>query len=262
MLAPPALQTPGPSVKPVSLAQAAAALQTPGPAEDRVRRVVDLLHERLAWCATDYRSRTVEDILVRGMGNCADHARVLRAVLEAGGLKTRWIQEINLQAPSEARQTSARAKVETGGSRYSVFGRSHNDHRWLEVLDPATGAWFPADSSTGVVGMEAWVAARLGFGPRPDPVKEMIAPIFVEATDGGGRPLPLSRTYLIEAFGRSLGEKAQASPAWTAWSRAVLALEVPASKAFRGEEDLHGQQALLDDLARAYEVLRRTLAPG
>jgi hypothetical protein len=211
----------------------------------------------MPWVATDYRSRTVDEVLARGMGNCADHARVLMDLLKAGGFEVRWVQEVNLQAPSERRRASARAKVAEGGARYSVFGYQHNDHRWLEVRDPARGAWFPADSSLGVTGREAWAAARLGFGPRPDAVAEMIVPVFVEAVAPGRPPESRSGAYLLQAFGEMEGGRLRALPAWPAWERAVRALETPASGAFRGDVDLHGQEALLAALAEAYGALRR-----
>lgn len=240
----------------LSRSEALALLARPGPAEARVRALVDHLHRRMPWVATDYRSRTVDEVLARGRGNCADHARVLMDLLKAGGFEVRWVQEINLQAPSERRQASAKAKVAEGGKRFSVFGTRHNDHRWLEVRDPASGAWFPADSSLGVTGREAWVSARLGFGPRPAAVADMIAPVFVEAVQPGRPPEARSGAYLIQAFGAMEGGRLRTLPAWPAWEKAVRALEPHASAAFRGTEDLHAQAETLAALAEAYAALR------
>ncbi|WP_341848584.1 transglutaminase family protein [Geothrix mesophila] len=250
------VQTPG-----LSRAEALAVLARPGTAEARVRALVDHLHQRMPWVATDYRTRTVDEILARGSGNCADHARVLQSLLKAGGFESRWVQEINLQAPSERRQASARAKVAEGGKGFSVFGYRHNDHRWLEVRDPATGTWFPADSALGVVGGEAWAAARLGFGPRPAAVADMIAPVFVEAVQPGRPPEPRSGAYLLQAFGDMEGGRIRSLPAWPAWEKAVRALEPHASAAFRGTEDLHAQADLLTALAEAYAALREAMRP-
>ncbi|WP_243317262.1 TPR end-of-group domain-containing protein [Geothrix paludis] len=236
--------------------EAMAVLARPGTAEARVRALVDHLHQRMPWVATDYRNRTVDEILARGMGNCADHARVLQNLLKAGGFESRWVQEINLQAPSERRQASARAKVAESGKGFSVFGYRHNDHRWLEVRDPVTGTWFPADSALGVVGSEAWVAARLGFGPRPAAVADMIVPVFVEAVQPGRSPEPRSEAYLLQAFGAMVGGRIRTLPAWPVWEKAVRALEPHASSAFRGTEDLHAQADLLTALAEAYAALR------
>jgi hypothetical protein len=241
----------------LSRAEALAVLGRSGPVEARVGALVDHLHRRMPWVATDYRTRTVDEILARGSGNCADHARVLLDLLQAGGVEARWVQEINLQVPSERRQASARAKVAEGGARYSVFGYRHNDHRWLEVRDPASGTWFPADSSLGVVGRGAWVAARLGFGSRPAAVADMVAPVFVEALQPGRPPEPRSGAYLLQAFGEMEGGRLRALPAWAAWERAVRALEPHASAAFRGAEDLQDQTEVIRALAEAYEALRR-----
>nr|WP_279341674.1 transglutaminase domain-containing protein [Geothrix sp. SG200] len=240
----------------LSRAEALAVLARPGTAEARVRALVDHLHQRMPWVATDYRTRTVDEILARGSGNCADHAKVLADLLKAGGFEARWVREINLQAPSERRQASARAKVAEGGKGFSVFGYRHNDHRWLEVRDPASGAWFPADSALGVVGGEAWAAARLGFGARPEAVADMIAPVFVEAVQPGRPPEARSEAYLLKAFGAMEGGRVRILPAWPAWEKAVRALEPHASGAFRGMEDLHEQGGTLSALAEAYAALR------
>jgi hypothetical protein len=236
--------------------EALAVLARPGTAEARVRALVDHLHRRMPWVATDYRTRTVDEILARGRGNCADHARVLLDLLKAGGFEARWVREINLQAPSERRQASARAKVAEGGKGFSVFGYQHNDHRWLEVRDPASGTWFPADSSLGVVGGEAWARARLGFGARPAAVADMIAPVFVEAVQPGGLSEPRSEAYLLRAFGAMEGGRVRTLPAWPVWEKAVRALEPHASAAFRGTEDLQEQADTLAALAGAYAALR------
>ena len=259
----PRAQAPGPAPlaaqeapAPLSRTEALAILARPGTAESRVRAVVDHLHRRMAWVATDDRARTVDEILARGMGNCADHAKVLLDLLKAGGFEARWVQEINLQAPSERRQASARAKVAEGGKGFSVFGYLHNDHRWLEVRDPASGAWFPADSSLGVVGGEAWAVARLGFGSRPAAVADLIAPVFVEAVQPGRPPEARSEAYLLQAFGAMEGGRIRTLPAWPTWEKAVRALEPHASSAFRGTEDLHAQAEILAALAEAYAALR------
>lgn len=245
---------------PLSRSEALAVLARPGLAEARVGTLVDHLHRRMPWVATDYRMRTVDEILARGRGNCADHAKVLADLLSAGGFEVRWVQEINLQAPSERRRASARAKVAEGGRGFSVFGHRHNDHRWLEVREPG-GAWFPADSALGVVGQGAWVSARLGFGARPEAVADMIVPVFVEAVQSGRLPEPRSEAYLLRAFGDLEGGRLRTLPAWAVWERAVRALEPHASGAFRGLEDLHDQEALLQDLAEAYGALRRQAGP-
>jgi transglutaminase-like putative cysteine protease len=231
-------------------------LDGPGSVEARVGRLVTYLQQRMPFVATDYRNRSVEEILARGAGNCADHARVLRSLLEARGIQVRWVQEINLQAGSTERQQSAARKVREKGPGMSVFGYRHNDHRWLEVQDREQGRWFPADSSLGVSGIEAWIDARLGFAGRPPAVAEMQAPVFVEAVPAPGEKVPRSSTYLIEGFGRTYQGRLRALPAWEKWVQAVRALEPVASAAFAGKSDLHSVQALFDELAASYQSLR------
>jgi hypothetical protein len=236
----------------ISPVEAGAVLDAPGPVPVRVARLVAHLNRAMPFVATDYRNRTVEEILQRGAGNCADHARVLRSLLESRGLQVRWVQEINLQAPSDRRQANATALVQSRGRQGSVFGRRHNDHRWLEVWDPGAQAWFPADSSIGVSGTEAWIRQRLGFSERPGAVAEMIAPVFVEALGQGQERVPRSSAYLIEGFDRAYGNRLGGLPAWAAWTASVRALEPLASGAFRSEVDLHAHARAFDDLAAAY----------
>jgi hypothetical protein len=247
--------------------EAGRTLDAPGTVPERVGRLVAHLNRVMPFVATDYRTRTVEEILQRGAGNCADHARVLRSLLESRGIQVRWVQEINLQAPSERRQANAAAMVQQRGAQASVFGRSHNDHRWLEVWDPQTEAWFPADSSIGVSGAEAWIRQRLGFAERPAAVADMIAPVFVEALAADKARVPRSSAYLIEGFNRTYGGRLAGLPAWPAWVAAVKALEPLASGAFRSEVDLHGQGRRFEDLAKAYarlaaEARGQILVPG
>lgn len=243
------------SAQGISRVEAGRVLDVPGPVPTRVGRLVSHLHRVMPFVATDYRERTVEDILQRGAGNCADHARVLKSLLESRGIQVRWIQEINLQSPSESRQAAASTKAAERGNRMSVFGRRHNDHRWLEVWDPEARVWFPADSSIGVAGTEAWVTQRLGFSDRPLAVVEMIAPVFVEALPQPKEQVPRSTAYLIEGFDRAYGGRLAGLGAWPRWAAAVRTLEPLASGAFRGEVDLHRHQKLFDDLANAYASL-------
>ncbi|MBI4912028.1 MAG: transglutaminase domain-containing protein [Acidobacteria bacterium] len=237
-------------------------LDGPGSVQERVARLVTHLHAVMPFVATDYRERSVDQILARGSGNCADHARVLGTLLESRGIRTRWVQEINLQPPSESRAAAAAGKVRERGRQMSVFGRGHNDHRWLEVLDPGAGVWFPADSSIGVAGREAWVRQRLGFSSRTGAVADMIAPVFLEAREPGRGTVALSEDYLIEGFDRVHGGRLKGMPSWSRWTAGVRALEPLAAAAFRGEADLHRHGRLLDELAEAYASLAAEAGSG
>jgi len=72
----------------------------------------------------------------------------------------------------------------------SVFGRQHNDHRWVEIWDERTDSWVPADPSMGVIGNEAWLKARVWFGERmtidTSITNDMLGPISIFVVDGHG----------------------------------------------------------------------------
>ena len=90
------------------------------------------------------------------------------------------VREINIQPASESREANAERKIAAGGPRFSVFGARHNDHTWLEVFDPDSGRWFPADPAVGVVGLDRWIRARLALEQRTKPAVPAVVPI-VEA---------------------------------------------------------------------------------
>jgi hypothetical protein len=232
----------------------------------RTQRLVSWMNSRLEWVATDYQSRTPEQILARGAGNCADLSAVLERLLQPAAIPYRWVAEINLQPASDEREANARAKVKEKGPRMSVFGRRYNDHRWLEVLDERTQEWVPADPATGLVGTQPWLLARVAFEERPPaPVPaaakdlaEMIVPltIFVKKDENGVR-IDRSQHYLVDELDRAYGGKAHELPSWSAWVAAVQRFAPIAQGAFDDRIDLHQQPALIDDLASAYAALRK-----
>lgn len=238
-----------------------------GSAEERARRLVRWINTNFDWSYTDYQKRTVEEIVRRRAGNCAELAVVLEAMLGAAGLRSRWIAEINVQPRNEKRQATAAEKVAAGGNRMSVFGLRHNDHRWLEVYDDATKTWFPADPAVGVVGVREWVASRMRFGKRtvsPVPAiaetsREMIVPFVVVALESrGGKPVEdRSRHYLVEEFDAFYGGKLRRLPAWNAWVRDVDRLSPLAAGAFAGTTNLHEHASAIEELAQVYARLGR-----
>jgi len=211
------------------------------------------------WTATDYKKRTVQEILERKGGNCNELAKVAIASMEAIGLKMRRIREINLHVESDSRQRSAAGKIAESGPRMSVFGKNHNDHVWIEILDDASGEWFPADPSLGVVGEKEWLAARLGFGERftLDPTsKDMIAPFAVYAMVDGGFE---SRTvhYVIDGFDGLYAGGLKELPSWAEWRRLVVLLDEKAREAFAGETDLHQYSNEIASLVATYASIRK-----
>lgn len=225
---------------------------------DKAYRVVDWFARHFDWTYTDYKRRTVKEILERKGGNCNELAQVSRASLETLGLKMRRVREINLHKLTERRQTDAEVKVKEGGPRMSVFGKQHNDHVWLEIYDSATGKWFPADPSIGVVGKRAWLAARYGFGKRYslDPSSEdMIAPFAVFAEDQKNW---INRTedYAVNGFNELYYGRLSSLPSWKKWVGLVGELNEKALGAFKGEVNLHDSQPSIAALSDTYQALK------
>lgn len=227
---------------------------------DRARAVATWFARNFDWTATDYEDRTVEQILRRKGGNCAELARVTTAIFSEMGLKMRRVREINIHKESETRQKRAEEKVAENGNAMSVFGRRHNDHVWIEIRDRDTGEWFPADPSLGVVGERDWLEARLGFGERftLDPIStDMIAPFAVFAADDHGTfTLDRTRHYIIDGFDGLYSGRLHRLPAWPEWVRLVEDLDPKVRGAFGGKVNLHDSGAEIDELAATYDRLK------
>src|SRR5262245_14801959 len=132
-------------------------------ATEKVRAVVGWTNEAFVWSATDYKKRNVEEIVARKKGNCNEQALVVVNLLDRVGVKTRRVREINIQPENPSRQKTAASLVAKSGPAYSVFGLRHNDHVWIEFYDEKDKEWQPADPTLNLVGLEAWVRARMGF---------------------------------------------------------------------------------------------------
>ena len=251
----------------VSADQIAARVAGPGgTVRDKVDRLVSWMTGEFAWTATDYQRRTPEEIIERRAGNCTDLARVLARLLDGVQLRYRLVREINIQPESESREANAERKIATGGARFSVFGARHNDHTWLEVFDPDSGTWFPADPAVGVVGLDRWIRARLALEERTKPPVPAVRPIvdamlepFAVVVVGEARD-DRSTYYLLDAFDRAYGGRLHALPAWKDWSGAVAELTPLAARAFAGEENLHEHRETIARAADAYDQLRRQAA--
>ncbi|MBL8887159.1 MAG: transglutaminase domain-containing protein, partial [Phycisphaerales bacterium] len=233
-------------------------------AEAKVRRVVDWAHEKLKWTYTDYKSRTVDQILERGGGNCDELARVVIAVLKRVDVRTRRVHEINIQPESLDRQASAEAKIKEKGPSMSVFGKCHNDHVWLEFTDGNSDDWRPADPTLRLVGVREWIGGRVGFGERPTSAiilsKDMIVPVAIFAITPGGLE---SRTehYLVQEAPTVLGVDTARCPGWERWTNLVRAFDPKAKSAMEGKENLHDAGKMVDELAEAYGALRACAPP-
>ncbi len=238
-----------------------------GSAFEKTERLVNWINTTFKWTYTDYQKRTVEEIIQRRGGNCAELATVLYTLLQSAGIQARWIAEINIQPKSPRRLNNAEELVKKIGNKGSVFGLMHNDHRWLEVYDEATRTWFPADPAVGVIGMKNWILTRLGFGTRPtSPVpemanitKDMIAPFVVLAMEsrGGAPKEDRSTVYLIEGLTEVYGKKLASLPSWQAWVAQINQLSPLAAQSFKGEINLHQHANLIENLALIYDRLAR-----
>ncbi len=221
------------------------------------RTLINWMFAEFEWSATDYQHRTVEEILARRAGNCAEQALVLNRLLRALDIDTREIAEINIQPPWPERGRRAEQVAAERGPAASVFGYQHNDHRWLEAYDPSSATWLPADATLGLCGEHEWLAARMGFGLRPEAAKDMIVPIMVFVMDAGDR-VQEDRTdhYVVELFARYVETKTPVTALLDDWRRVVHALAQGGQRAFEGRESffVYGdqiQQAL--DVYRAIE---------
>ncbi|HTU11649.1 MAG TPA: transglutaminase-like domain-containing protein [Allosphingosinicella sp.] len=236
-----------------------AAIGDAATAAARVRAVIAWTHANLDWTTTDYQDRTPEQVLARGGGNCHEQARLVRALLAPAGVETRLVREINVQPASERRQRDAEEMIARTGPRASVFGARHNDHVWTEYRDVEQGEWVPADPTLNVVGIDAWVRARLGFGPRPVheiiPYADMLFPVAVVAPLAGGRFEGRSERLLVRGFAAHVPGVA-ARPGWARWAELVSRAEALVILTMQGRHNLHDDGALLEELSRAYAALR------
>lgn len=226
----------------------------------RAKAIVLWLTQHFDWKETDYKKRTVQEIIDRRGGNCDDLAVVALAAMDELHPQLRRVHDVHVRTPSSDRGERAHELVKEKGNEYSVFGRHHNDHVWLEVYDSAAREWFPADPWSGLVGLDEWMKARVWFGTRtslaPDG-PDMIVPIGIFAEDDA-KHFTIDRTkhYLVDEFDRMYGGKLHSLPAWSQWVGLLDQLDDKVQGAFAGTTDLHAYESQIDSLAATYEELR------
>lgn len=218
----------------------------------------------LEWKATDYENRTVEQIIARGGGNCAELATVTKAMLKELQVQQRTVREINIHKQSERRQQSASQKVKEKGNRMSVFGEQHNDHVWLEVYDAGLAQWQPVDPSLGIVGLEAWLKNRVIFEQRhllDSSGYDMIVPIAILVLGPNG-DLMEDRTqhYLVDAFDQFYQHKLRQLPVWKQWQNGLASLHEKCYAAFTGKINLHQYNQEIAALSNVYQQLKQSYA--
>jgi len=230
---------------------------------DKATILLDWLSNRLQWVATDYKQRNVKEILARGGGNCFELAKVYMAMIKELNIKYRPIAEINIHEYSDTRQQTAEARVKQAGNTMSVFGRQHNDHRWVEIYNDKTNEWEPADPSMNVIGTERWLKARVWFGERitidTSITNDMIVPfaVFV-VSDSSKSIMTESRTghYLINGFDNLYNGKLSQLPAWRKWVQLINELNDSARAAFEGRINLHNYSDQIAALKTMYDQLK------
>lgn len=230
---------------------------------DKANVLLDWVCNRLAWLATDYKSRTVKEILARSGGNCFELAKVYMAMIKELNIEYRPIAEINIHKYSDDRQQGAAEKVKTNGNRMSVFGRQHNDHRWVEIYDDRNKEWIPVDPSMNVIGTEQWLKARVWFGKRVTIdtalTNDMIVPFVVfvvSPTSTSTMTENRTQHYLVDEFNKLYQNRLSALPAWKQWVQQVDELDDAARDAFAGKANLHEHGDQIAALAKTYSQLK------
>jgi len=229
----------------------------------QAQAIVRWLAKNFEWKFTDYQRRTVQEIIERKGGNCNELALVALSAMKELNIKTRRVHEINIHVNTPDRGLRAHELVKQKGNTLSVFGRHHNDHVWLELFDSSANDWFPADPSSGLVGVEDWMKGRVWFAKRVtlNPLTDdMIVPFAVFAADDSGK-FTINRTqhYVIDEFDRLYDGKLSKLPEWNRWVTLVDLLDDKVGGAFAGSINLHEYESEIDELATVYEQLRAAM---
>jgi transglutaminase superfamily protein len=230
---------------------------------EKVRAIVAWTNNSFEWTYTDYKSRTVDEIIERKGGNCDEQARVAVALMNELGIRTRRVKELNVQPENPDRQKRAEQKVAEIGAGASVFGLRHNDHVWTEFWDDETHEWTPADPTLNLVGFDSWIRARVGFGARPThPIlasRDMLVPFAIFAISEKAL-IPRTERYLIDGFNAAYGGELEKLPAWRDWVRALVAVQPASLGAFEGRENLHTHADQIVAAKDAYDLLGKQYA--
>jgi len=230
----------------------------------QAQAIVKWLATNFEWKATDYQRRTVQEIIDRKGGNCNELAMVALSAMKALNIKLRQVHEVNIHVNTPDRGVRAHEMVKEKGNTFSVFGRRHNDHVWLELYDSAANDWFPADPSSGLVGVDEWMKGRVWFGKRVtlNPITaDMIVPFAVFAADTNGK-YTINRTqhYLVDEFDRLYQGKLHTLPEWKQWTTLLDLLDDKVGGAFAGNVNLHDYEAQIDSIADIYQQLAREVS--
>jgi hypothetical protein len=230
---------------------------------EKAATLLNWLSGNFRWLATDYKTRTVKEIIERKGGNCFELAITYMAMIKELGIKYRPIAEINLFVTSEQRGKDAEEMIKADGNRASVFGKQHNDHRWVEVFDERTDEWIPVDPTMALIGFDQWEKARAWFGERhtinDQFSSQMIAPIAIFVVDTLNKNHMLEdRTgyYMVNQLNKIYDNKLENLKSWQTWSMELHQFDKHAKAAFEGKENLHDYQTNIEQLLTTYSKLK------
>jgi hypothetical protein len=236
---------------------------------DKAKTLLNSLSNSFAWTYTDYEKRTVKQIIARKGGNCFELASVYMALLKELDIQYRPIAEINLHIKSDERERNAEEKIKVMGNKASVFGRIHNDHRWVEIYDEESKDWIPVDPTMNLFGFDQWLKARAWFGARhtlnDEFSSEMIVPVAIFVVDKNDKTKMLedrTQTYVANKLDELYKHQLANLPSWSAWVKSISELTPHAKKAFAGEENLHAYNNLLEQLSTTYDRLKKEAGDG
>ncbi|MBM4162599.1 MAG: transglutaminase domain-containing protein, partial [Ignavibacteria bacterium] len=71
---------------------------------ERAEHLLNWLSHNFRWLSTDYKKRTVKEIITRRGGNCFELATVYMSLIKTLGIRYRQVAEINIHPRSERRQ--------------------------------------------------------------------------------------------------------------------------------------------------------------
>ncbi len=229
----------------------------------KAKKLLEWLGQHFEWKGTDYVSRTPKQVIARGGGNCFELATVYMSLLKELNIVYRPIAEINIHKYSEQRGINAAERIRRTGNQASVFGKQHNDHRWVEIYDDSTKDWIPADPTMNLIGFDDWLKARAWFGPRhtinDQFSSDMIVPFGIYVASPEKKiDMKEDRTtlYLVRKLDELYDGKLSRLPSWNRWVSGLQELSPLGMKAFRGELNLHDYSKQIAALAETYQRLK------
>lgn len=230
----------------------------------KAKALLDWLGKNFDWKATDYKNRTVKEIIARKGGNCFELATVYMAFLKELNIQYRPIAEINIHKLSEERGQSSDEKIKQVGKQMSVFGRQHNDHRWVEIYDEKSKEWIPADPTMNIIGFDQWLKARAWFGNRhtinDEFSSDMIVPFAIYVVNKDNKTqMDENRTlyYMTTKFDALYNHQLSKLPSWDKWIKGLQALSAAGKEAFAGNLNLHDYNDQISQLADTYQHLKQ-----